>query len=184
MIRSFCWGADAFVAIGEGVILDHEVEQMGRPQLGCGIERLAIESLLDRSKDAGQRLAVVLPEQRGGFTAMGKVAAQGVDGPLGLRQSQGLRQAIRFCECGREPILVVGEQPAPGAAVALHHLQHRLPFIAHQAPGAEGAGHQGESILQIAKAPFLEAALVERVALDQMLAQHLGSPNPELGAAR
>jgi hypothetical protein len=64
MIRSFCWGADAFVAIGEGVILDHEVEQMGRPQLDCGIEGLAIEGLLDRSKDAGQRLAVVLPEQR------------------------------------------------------------------------------------------------------------------------
>jgi hypothetical protein len=38
-------------------------------------------------------------------------------------------------------------------------------------------------LLQIAEAPFLEAALVERVALDQMLAQHLGSPNPELGAA-
>jgi hypothetical protein len=114
---------------------------------------------------------------------MGKVAAQGVDGQLGLRQSQGLRHAIRFCECGREPVLVVGEQPAPGAAVALHHLQHRLAFIAHQAPGAEGAGHQGESILQIAEAPFLEAALVERVALDQMLAQHLGGPGPELGSA-
>ena len=95
---------------------------------------------------------------------MGKVAAQGVDGQLGLRQSQGLRHAIRFCECGREPILVVGEQPAPGAAVALHHLQNRLAFIAHQAP-------------------FMEAALMERVALDQMLAQHLGGPNPELGAA-
>ncbi len=93
-------GADAFVSIGEGVIRDHEVEQMGRPQLGCRLKGLAIKGLLDRSKDAGQRLAVLLPEQRGGFTAMGKVAAQGVDGQLGLRQSQGLRHAIGFCECG------------------------------------------------------------------------------------
>ena len=45
-------GADAFIAIGEGVVLDHEVEQMGRPQLGCGVERLAIEGLLDGPKNA------------------------------------------------------------------------------------------------------------------------------------
>jgi hypothetical protein len=38
-------------------------------------------------------------------------------------------------------------------------------------------------LLQIAEAPFLQAALMERVALDQMLAQHLGGPDPELGAA-
>ena len=28
-------GADAFVAIGEGVILDHKIEQVGSLQLGC-----------------------------------------------------------------------------------------------------------------------------------------------------
>jgi hypothetical protein len=40
-------------------------------------------------------------------------------------------------------------------------------------------------LLQVPKTPFLQAALMERVALDQVLAQHLGGPDTELrGAGR
>jgi len=45
-------GADALVAVGEGVVLDHEVEQVRGRLLDARVERLAVEGLLDGAQDA------------------------------------------------------------------------------------------------------------------------------------
>ena len=52
---------DALVAVGERVILDDEVEQIGRAQLDRWIERLPVERLLDGAEDRGELFAAPSP---------------------------------------------------------------------------------------------------------------------------
>lgn len=56
-------GADTLVAIAEGVILYHKVEQVRRFFLDAGVEILSAEGLMDGAEDAGQILARSRPKR-------------------------------------------------------------------------------------------------------------------------
>ena len=55
--------ADPLVPVGEGVVLDEEVEEMSRADLDAGIERLAIEGLLDVAENRLELIAALLAEE-------------------------------------------------------------------------------------------------------------------------
>ena len=60
---------DALVAVGEGVVLDDEVERIRGAQLYRWIERLPVERLLDGAEDRGELLAALLAEEAAGLPA-------------------------------------------------------------------------------------------------------------------
>ena len=48
-------GAYPFIAVGEGMIFDDKIEEMGRLFLNAGIEVLAAEGLMDRAEERRRR---------------------------------------------------------------------------------------------------------------------------------
>ena len=56
-------GTDAFVAVGEGVVLDDEVEQVRGFFFDTGVDLLAIEGLVDRAEAAFEGLVPLAAEQ-------------------------------------------------------------------------------------------------------------------------
>lgn len=64
-------GADPFVAVSKGMILDDKIEEMGRFLFGTGIQLLPAKGLVNRTNDPGKTVATFAAKEVGRF-ALGK----------------------------------------------------------------------------------------------------------------
>jgi hypothetical protein len=135
------------------------------------------------AEEGGQRLAAFLAKERAGLAARGEILAQAGGGSTGVFQAQARGGGHR----GRRPLgqalLVVLEQQPPGARVALDHFEHGLPLARDERVGGEGAGQELDRLLDLAETARGQAAFVQRVAAQEVVAQGTGGPDAELGAA-
>ena len=82
-----------------------------------------------------------------------------------------------------QALLVIRLKQAPAAGVVVNDLQDGMPLFIHQRLIDQCAREQLHGLAKL-DAARLQALLVERVALHQMLAQHARGPNAELCGAR
>ena len=167
-------GAGALVAIGQRMVLDHEIQQMRRPARHVGVEQLLAKALLDGGDTRGQPVAAQLSEQLGRFALGDQLRLELGDGGQHRVQRQRAHLPLSGALPG-QALLVVALQQAPAAGVVADHLQHRPAFVIHQLLLLQRARQQAHRLLAL-DAARLEAPLVEGVARHQMLAQHPGGP--------
>jgi len=164
------------------VILDHQIEQVGRAQLDARVERFAVPRLLDVAKYRLECAAALSAEQAH-RTILGELVAQ-LDYCRSRRGNIHLdRWSARLGRASRQCILVVGLEQSPGPGIALDDIEQRLGVATAQLMSRYRLLGQGKRVLQIAQATLAQPALVEREATDQVLAQGPCCPDAELCAA-
>ncbi len=82
-----------------------------------------------------------------------------------------------------EPVLVVLQQQPPRVGVARDQLQDGLSGAAHKRLAAQSSREQIQCLFGLTQAALGEAALVQGVAPDQVLAKRAGGPLAEADGA-
>jgi hypothetical protein len=175
--------ADALVAVGEGMVLHGEVEQVRGALLGGAVERLAIEGLFDGAKEAREAVVALSPEQQAGLATGADPVAQRADGHARLDEREWRDGSDGPTGALRQPVAVVFEEPVPRAGVVLDHVDDGLALVCDQRVRAECPGQESDGMARVAQADFLEAPLVQREAAHEVVAEGAGGPDAELGAA-
>jgi hypothetical protein len=165
------------------MVLHHEVEEVRGALLGRAVKRLAVESLLDRAEEAGQRLVALEAEKVARLAMCGKDFSQTCDRAARFLQRERRHRRAKAGGGLRQAPLVVLEQPVPGAGVVVHDLEHRPALVRDQLMGDERPCEQAHRLLEIAQAVLPEPSLVQREAAQQVSAQRARGPDAELRAA-
>jgi len=83
-------GADPFVAVAEGMILDDKIKKVGRLFFHTGIEFLAVEGLVEVAEDTLKMMLPLLTEQPGGLAPRQEIVLERLDGFSGPAIIKGL----------------------------------------------------------------------------------------------
>ena len=83
----------------------------------------------------------------------------------------------------REPPLVVLQQQPPRARVPLDDLEHGPALVGDELVPLQRASEQAHGLLHLAQPLLAKAPLVQRVAVEEVLAQRASGPDAELSAA-
>lgn len=115
-------GGDALVAVGKGVVLGDEVEEVGRFFLDGGVELFAAEALINVAEAAFEGVVFFVAEH-GALRAV----AHGVDETAAFLVGQH-RRRVAEARLG-EALVVVIIQQIQRAAVLLHDIENVYVFI-------------------------------------------------------
>ena len=172
--------ADAFIAIGKGVILDDKIKEMGGASLSRGVEQLAVKGLVDVAQDAVQGVVAFAAEQVSRLTLVHQSSLELTDGLAhgGCFQFGLMRLSARIVQAA----FVIGQQQLPGAGVVPDQVRDGCTFGLDQLVLGHGFVHQPHELVHV-RAQLGEALMVEGIALDKVLFQGLGGPLAELHAA-
>src|SRR5690554_1006201 len=171
-------GAAALVAVGQRVILDHEVEQVSGTGGHVRVKELITKALLDSRQCRSQAVTPQLAEQRGGLALGHQGLLELADGLECLVQCQRLHVRLPDADLS-QLLLIVALQQAPGAGVVADHPGDGFALPGDEALMGQGAAQQVDGLLEL-DAALRQAALIEGVALNQVILQHPGGPLAKL----
>jgi len=138
----------------------------------AGVQILAAECLHDGAGRAVEPLVLLDAEQ----VRRVEARAQVIDDAqrLVVAERMGDRAgSSRLCH----PLMVVVVEETKRLAVVADHREQRLGLVAGEIAPAGGVGDQAHRLVQVA-----QAMGVDRIALDEVAAQHAGGPDAKLGA--
>ena len=166
-------GTDALVAVGEGMILYDEIEQVCSLLLAGAVERLAEHGLLNAAEYGRQGIAARRTEKVRCLVTSHQVS-------LEFRTSSHGAVVIEYPRgwpCSRrrfKPVLVVLQQQTPGISVAGNEFQHCLSGRIYERLILKSAREQVEALPGFPKTTFGEPALIQGEAVRQVIAQDGG----------
>src|SRR6185312_16093196 len=169
-------GADALVAVGEGMILDHEIQEVSSLRLDRRIGWLPEHSLIEIAEQGGKPVFTLAAEELGCLAACDQVGLQLTDRATCFRHL-GQRATPYPLRLDQQPA-VVALQQQERLRVPRDDVHQTAALVASQRLPGGRLAHQGERRFQLASV-LLETLSIEGVASDQVLAQDAGCPLAE-----
>ena len=168
-------------AVGEGMVLHQEVEQVRGLLLAGSVEGLSEHGLLDVAENPFERVAPGIPEEGRCFSARDQCRPEVRNRRDRLFVVEGGGRRPRACR-RLEAILVVFEQQPPCIGVAGDEFQDRAARVFHQSLIPQCSSEQVERFAGLPQATLGKPLPVEGVAADQMFAEPAGGPLAALRA--
>ena len=149
--------ADALVAVGEGVILDDEVEKVRGLRLHRRIGGLAEDALIEIAEQSGQTVLALAAEEIAGLAAREQIGLEPCNGGACLVRG---RQHASWVAFGLdEQPLVIALQQEEGLRVAGDDIDEPAPLVSGQRLAGRGPAYECERRLQFGSV-LLEALAV------------------------